>query len=139
MAAGRLAGDWLTDRFGPVALGRFCAFTAIVGMAALVFANNLPLAFAGFAAIGFGVSVGFPLSVSAAAAVGDRPPALNVASVVLVAYSGSLVGPPLVGFVADGAGLRIGLGALLPLMVLSALFAGALRPSTRTITAGKGG
>ncbi len=142
MAAGRLVGDRLTDRFGPVALGRFCAFTGVVGMAALVVANSLPLALIGFAAIGFGVSVGFPLAVTAAAGHTDRPPAINVASVALIAYSGSLVGPPLVGFVADGAGLRIGLASLLPLMILSALFAGALgspKPAPDTFNARKGG
>ena len=137
MAVGRLAGDRLADRFGPVALGRVCAFTAVAGMAALVVANGLALALIGFAAIGFGVSVGFPLALTAAAAYRDRPPAINVASVALIAYSGSLVGPPLVGFVADGAGLRIGLASLLPLMVLSALFAGALAP--RTTNEGQGG
>ena len=62
MAAGRLGGDRLADRFGPVALGRFCAATALVGVVALVAANGLPLALFGFAAIGLGVSVGFPLS-----------------------------------------------------------------------------
>ena len=135
MALGRFAGDRLTDRYGPVALGRFCAFIGVAGMAALAFANGLPMALAGFAALGFGVSVGFPLAVTAAAAHTDRPPAINVASVALIAYSGSLVGPPLVGFVADGAGLRIGLAALLPLMVLSALFAGSLgRPKSASTT-----
>jgi MFS family permease len=142
MAVGRLAGDRLTDRFGPVALGRICAFTAVAGMAALVAANGLLLALIGFAAIGFGVSAGFPLAVTAAAGYRDRPPAINVASVALIAYSGSLVGPPLVGFVADGAGLRVGLASLLPLMVLSALFAGALappKPAPRTINDRQGG
>ncbi len=132
MAAGRLVGDRLADRFGPVALGRLCAFTGVIGMAALVMANGLPLALIGFAAIGFGVSVGFPLAMTAAASHTDRPPAINVASVALIAYSGSLVGPPLVGFVADGAGLRVGLAALMPLMVLSALFAGSLGPRNKT-------
>ncbi len=142
MAMGRLAGDRLTDRFGPVALGRICAFAAVAGMAALVASNGLVPALFGFAALGFGVSVGFPLAVTAAAAYRDRPPAINVASVALIAYSGSLVGPPLVGFVADGAGLRIGLASLLPLMVLSALFAGALappKPAPRTTNNGQGG
>ena len=94
------------------------------------------------AALGFGVSVGFPLAVTAAAAHTDRPPAINVTSVALTAYSGSLVGPPLVGFVADGAGPRAGLGSLLPLMVPSAMFAAALgrpKPVPDTANAGKGG
>ncbi len=131
MAAGRLAGDRLTDRIGAVALGRLCAATAVLGVLALVTAQNLPLALMGFGAIGLGVSVGFPLSVSAAAARGDRPPAINVATLSLIAYSGSLVGPPLVGFVAQGAGLRTGLATLLPLMMLSAFFAGELSRKAR--------
>ena len=36
MALGRLAGDRLADRFGPVTLGRVCAFTGVAGMVALV-------------------------------------------------------------------------------------------------------
>ncbi len=136
MAVGRLFGDRLADRFGPVALGRICAVAAVAGIAALVLADGLVVALVGFAAIGFGVSVGYPLSVSAAATHGGRPAALNVASLSLIAYSGSLVGPPLVGFIADGAGLRVGLAALLPLMVLSALFAGALEPPKKTAETG---
>ncbi|MCR4281569.1 MAG: MFS transporter [Bauldia sp.] len=127
MAIFRLTGDRLADRFGPVALGRFCAGTAIVGVLAVIFAGSLPMAVVGFAALGVGVSVGFPLAVSAAAALGERTPATNVASLSLIAYSGSLIGPPLVGFVAESGGLRLGLAAILPLMVLSALFAGSLR------------
>jgi MFS family permease len=96
----------------------------------LVVSNSGPAALVAFAAIGLGVSVGFPLSISAAAARGDRPPAINVASLALIAYSGSLVGPPLVGFVADNAGLRVGMAALLPLLILSGLFAGELGPRT---------
>jgi MFS family permease len=142
MAAGRLAGDRLTDRFGPAVIARVCSVTGVAGMVALVLANGLPLALVGFAAVGFGVSVGFPLAVSAAAAHTHRTPAINVASVALIAYSGSLVGPPLVGFVADSAGLRVGLASLLPLMVLSALFSGAVgkaKPAPAAINAGEGG
>ncbi len=128
MAVGRFGGDRLTDRFGPAGLGRFCALTGVAGMVALAFANGLPMALVGFAAIGFGISLGFPLSVTAAAQHRDRPASINVASVALIAYSGSLVGPPLVGFVADAAGLRFGLAALLPLMLVSALAAGSLAP-----------
>ena len=127
MAVFRFTGDRLADRFGPVLLGRFCGIMAVAGVLAVILAGNLAIAVAGFAALGIGVSVGYPLAVSAAAALGDRSPAANVASLSLIAYTGSLVGPPLVGFVAQGAGLRWGLAAIVPLMVLSALFAGSLR------------
>ena len=127
MAIGRLFGDRLTDRFGPVALGRFCAAMAIAGVGVLLVAPNVAFGTIGFAALGVGVSVGFPLAVTAAASLGDRSPATNVAALALIAYTGAIVGPPLVGFVAQGAGLRAGLAAILPLMLLSALFAGSLK------------
>lgn len=127
MAAFRLTGDRLADRFGPVALGRFCSGVAVVGVLAVVFAGSLPVAVVGFALLGIGVSIGFPLAVSAAAVFPERTPATNVAALSLIAYSSTLVGPPLVGFVAETGGLRLGLSAILPLMLLSALFAGSLR------------
>lgn len=80
-----------------------------------------------FAALCFGMSVGFPLAISAAAARGDRPAATNVASLALFAYSSSLIGPLMVGFVADSAGLRMGLATVLPLIILSTLLAGELK------------
>jgi MFS family permease len=126
MAIFRLLGDRLADRFGPVTLGRFCAAAAVVGVLMVILAGSLTGAVAGFALLGIGVSVGFPLAVSAAASLPERTPAANVASLALIAYSSTLVGPPLVGFVAESGGLRIGLAAILPLMVLSALFAGSL-------------
>lgn len=127
MAVFRLLGDRLADTFGPVALGRFCAAVAVVGVSMVILAGNLPVAIAGFALLGVGVSVGFPLAVGAAAALPERSPAANVASLALIAYSSTLVGPPLVGFVAESGSLRLGLAAILPLMILSALFAGSLR------------
>jgi MFS family permease len=126
MAGGRLFGDTLTVRYGPVAIGRICGVVSIVGILALVVATGLPLAIFGFAAIGLGISVGFPLAIAAAAGQGDRSPAVNVAALSLVAYSGSLLGPPLVGFIAEGWGLRAGLAAALPVMVVSVLYAGSL-------------
>lgn len=126
MAGGRLLGDTLTDRYGPVAIGRICGVVSIVGILALVIATGLPLAIFGFAAIGLGISVGFPLAVAAAAGQGDRSPAVNVAALSLIAYSGSLIGPPLVGFIAEGWGLRAGLAATLPVMIVSVLYAGSL-------------
>jgi MFS family permease len=127
MAIGRFTGDYLADRYGPVAVGRFCAVMAVVGVGILLAASDIAIATIGFAALGIGVSVGFPLAVSAAAGLGDRAPSVNVAALAVIAYVGSIVGPPLVGFVAQGAGLRWGLAAILPLMVLSALFGGSLR------------
>jgi fucose permease len=139
MAAGRLAGDGLADRFGAVNLARISCGAAVAGFAIVVFASNLIGEVIGLAAAGFGVSVGFPLAVSAAAARGDRPPAVNVASLSLFAYSSGLIGPPLVGLIGQAAGLRAGLAVLLPVILVSTLLAGELRrrPSAAPVSAGE--
>jgi MFS family permease len=137
MAGGRLIGDRMADRFGAVAFARACCLCTLVGLLILATAANAAVGFAGLAAAGFGVSVLFPLSVSAAAARGDRPAALNVAALALVAYSGSLAAAPLIGFVAEAAGLRIGIGAVIPAILLSTLLAGEL--TRRASLGGSGG
>ena len=75
MAGGRLLGDRLAERFGPVALARTCCVICLGGMVALVTAAGLVQAAVGLALTGLGISVAVPLAVSAAAGRGDRPAA----------------------------------------------------------------
>jgi MFS family permease len=127
MAVGRLLGDRLAERFGPVTLARACGVICFAGVVGLVTSTSFLQAALGLAAMGFGVSVAVPLSVSAAAGRGDRPAAVNVAALSLVSFSGFLIEPPLIGFVADAWGLRVGIAMLLPMIVMSILLAGELR------------
>ena len=62
MTVGRLLGDRLAERFGPVALARACGLIGLAGMVALVTAHTLWQAAIALAAAGFGVSVAVPLS-----------------------------------------------------------------------------
>jgi MFS family permease len=127
MAGGRLLGDRLAERFGPVALARTCCVICLGGMVALVTAAGLVQAAVGLALTGLGISVAVPLAVSAAAGRGDRPAAVNVAGLSLMSFTGFLVEPPLIGFVSDSWGLRVGLATVMPLIVMSFLLAGELR------------
>jgi MFS family permease len=127
MATGRFLGDRGTERLGPVALARGCCIAAIVGAIAVATAPTSAIAILGLAVLGVGVSVGYPLAVTATAERDDRPAATNVAALALAAFSSSLVGPPLVGFVAEVAGLRAGLATMLPFVVASALLSAQLR------------
>jgi MFS family permease len=127
MAVGRFLGDRLTGRFGLVGTARACGLAAVAGVALVVVAPGVPVALAGFALAGLGISVMFPISMTAAAARGDRPAAINVAALALFASGAGLIGPALIGFVAEGAGLRVGMAVILPLVALSLLLAGELR------------
>lgn len=133
VAAGRFIGDTLKSRLGAVTSARLCGALALAGMAGVLAAPNAGLAIVGFALAGFGVSVGFPLAVTAAAALTDRPAASSVAILTFVALSGFLVGPPLIGFAAEYMGIRTGLAMLLPGLIASFTLAGALGGSQSKI------
>lgn len=119
MAGGRFAGDWLKMRLGAVRLARLTTSSAILGLLLLVLPLPLALALPGFALAGFGISTAYPLGVSAVAALDDRYEASNIAIMATVALGGFLVGPPLIGFLAEAWSLPVALGALVPGLVLA--------------------
>lgn len=127
VAAGRFGGDWLKRRFGAVGTARLCGSLAILGGLVLFAAPSVEIALVGFGIIGVGVSVGFPLAVTAAAGLGDRPASANVAVLSFVALTGFLIGPPLIGFVAEHSDIRVGVACVIPMLVLSLLLTGRLR------------
>ena len=128
MAIGRLLADRWIDRFGPVLVARVLASIAIAGMVLLVVAPNAWIALAGFGLVGIGICVLYPLTLSAAARLGDRPASQNVAATTLVFQLVNLGAPALIGAVAQGMGIRVAFALLLPMLVLTWLMAGKLAP-----------
>ena len=126
MAVARFLGDRLTVRLGPVLLARICTLITFAGIAVFVSGVNLVVAIAGLAAAGLGVSVAFPLAITAVANRGDRQASVNVGAFQLFTSVSALVIPPLIGKVAEVGGLRIGLAMALPLLVVSLLMTGEL-------------
>ena len=131
MAVGRFFGDRLADRYGTVALARVCVGLALAGAVIVVTAINLPIGVVGFGLAGLGVSVAYPLTMTAVATRGDRPAAMNVAAFSLVGSLTALLSPPLVGLVAEAGGLRLGFATLLPPLVLSLIFTAHLASPAR--------
>jgi MFS family permease len=126
VAAGRFGGDTLKKQFGAVNTARICGSLAVVGAGLLYVAPNTILALVGFGIIGLGVSVGFPLAVTAAASLTDRAASANVATLSFVALLGFLVGPPVIGFVAEHADIRLGIACLVPVLLVSLFLTGRL-------------
>lgn len=129
MALGRLAADRWIDRFGPVRVARTLAAVAIIGLIVLVFSPNAGFALLGFGLLGIGICVLYPLMLSAAARLGDRPASQNVAATTLIFQFVNLGAPVLIGAVAQGFGIRLAFAMLLPLLVLTWAMAGKLDPS----------
>ncbi|MGJ8583134.1 MAG: MFS transporter [Marinosulfonomonas sp.] len=126
VAIGRLAGDALKLRIGAVALARIMLSFALVGLGLIALPLPLGAAFVGFACIGLGLSVGFPLGVSAVAALDDVHEGANIAIMSSIALCGFLIGPPLIGFLSELISLRYALLALVPGLILSMLLSNRL-------------
>lgn len=125
MAAARLSGDWLADRFGDVFIVRASGISAAIGIGLFAMAPNASIALLGATFAGLGVAIVYPLAVSAAA---RRPgnPVDNVASITMIGFTPFLLLPPMVGFLSDVIGLRWALFALVPLALMTAVFASEL-------------
>ena len=101
---------------------RIGALVAVIGFA-IALASPWPVvSVAGFAIFGFGASSLIPMTYSAAGHVGGDGPeaAVFVSRFTTFTYSGVLLGPALIGTVAQLIGLSWTLTALLPVLVLLA-------------------
>lgn len=125
MALGRMCGDALTSRWGPVRIVRYGAVLAACGLGVALVGGTTLLALAGVACVGAGYAIIVPLVFSAAGRANHGSPGVAIASVTTLGYLGFLVGPPLIGFAADLLGLRGALG----LVVCASLAVSFLAPS----------
>ncbi|MCB1336311.1 MAG: MFS transporter [Maritimibacter sp.] len=126
MTLARLGADRWLARHSVVRVARAHAALSIVGVVALVASPTPAVALVALAAIGAGVGPVYPMMISAAAQIGDRPAADNVAAMTLVVQVLMLGAPLLVGTLAEAFSLRIAFASFLPLLVLGFIAARAL-------------
>ena len=129
MAAGRFVGDWLTAKLGPVRLVRTSGLVAAAGLSLSLFSTNPMLALLGFIGVGAGFATVVPIIFSAAGRSTQVPSAVALSAVTSMGYFGFLAGPPIIGFVAEGIGLRGALGLIVATCLLMVALAPSVRPS----------
>ncbi|MGW2647121.1 MFS transporter [Streptomyces sp. NPDC001393] len=127
MAAGRLTGDRLTQAFSAPTIVRAGALLAAAGLTTGVLSATVPLALAGWTALGLGLSITVPCLITAAGVGGPRA----VATVAVTGYAGLLAGPALIGALATVTTLPTAL--LLPAL-LAAVVAALSRKALETPT-----
>ncbi len=125
---GRFLADPQVERHGPARVAIALSAVSAAGVALVVIAHSVPVALAGFALIGFGISTVHPQSMSAVARLSDRPSSQNVASFATLVTVIGFVAPPLFGFVASRYGVRVSFTMLLPLPLIALAFARFLEP-----------
>ena len=124
MTVSRLVGGGALERWGRPVVLRVTAGLAAAGLLLVVFGPSLPWAVTGALLWGAGAALGFPVGMSAA---GDDPAraAGRVSVVASIGYTAFLAGPPLVGFLAQQAGILRSLLVVFGALALALLTAGA--------------
>lgn len=127
MTAGRFLG---TNTIGLLGRTRALRLTGVVAAAGVACALVLPTyggGLVGTALWGLGISIVFPAAMSSAGDAGRRP-ADAIAAVSTVGYGGFLIGPPLIGFLANAFELRNALWVVVVLACGIAILAFTARP-----------
>lgn len=119
----RVAGGRISDRLGRARTLQVFAAIGAVGVITVILGATLPFALIGAALWGAGVALGFPLFLSAAGE-GENP-ARRVSFVASSGYMAFLVGPPVLGVIAQSIGLLTMFWILVVFAVAAAVFASA--------------
>jgi MFS family permease len=128
-ALARIFGGPVVDRLGPVNTIRYTTALGVVGVMLFILGDDLWTVLVGVLCWAVGVSMGFPLGMSAAAASGpDR--AARVSVVASIGYFANLAGPPAIGLLAAAVGLLHAFWLIVALFIVAFAVAGSLwRPS----------
>jgi MFS family permease len=120
MAFGRLIGDRLVERLGPVLVVRAGSVLATAGMAIALSIPHPWVAIAGFTLFGLGVAPMAPVTFSAAGNLPGVRASSAISRVTSIGYLGFLGAPPAIGFLAQAFGLRwaLALAAVLVALIL---------------------
>jgi MFS family permease len=127
IAGSRLAGGRLIGRFGVTGVLTGGAVVAAGGILVAAWTGQVSVAFLGFIAVGLGLGNVFPIAIARAGALGG-PNGVSLATGI--GHTGMLAGPPLIGFLADHAGLPTALSTIAVTSLAVAVLAVLVRERT---------
>ncbi|HTF20618.1 MAG TPA: MFS transporter [Chryseolinea sp.] len=124
MAAGRFTADWLVNHIGRKKMIQTSGILITLGLSASIAFPYLVPATIGFLMVGFGVSSVVPLIYSAAGKSQTLSPGMALAAISTISFFGFLLGPPVIGFIAEAASLRYSYGLIAVLGLCTVVLAG---------------
>jgi len=127
MATGRFLGDNLVTKFGVKNILQISGILIAAGLMTLVLLPFTATAIAGCLLVGFGVSCVVPVIFSLAGKSTGMSPGLALAAVSTISFLGFLIGPPLIGFIAQAASLRWSFTIIAALGFGTTLLAGKIK------------
>jgi predicted MFS family arabinose efflux permease len=112
MAAARFTGDALRQRLREDVILKGGGLAAAGAMAVVLISGNPWVSVLGYAVIGAGLAPVVPILFNAATRVPGTTRAAAIASVSSIGYSGFMIGPPLIGSIAQGWSLTLAMGVV---------------------------
>lgn len=129
MALGRFLGDSLVTKFGVKRILQLSGAMITTGLLLSVFFPFIITATIGFLLVGFGVSSVVPIVYGLAGKSQAMPASAALASVSTIGFLGFLIGPPMIGFIAQAVSLRWAFMLIAILGLGTAILAGKLKAS----------
>ena len=112
MATGRFLGDRLAEQFGRKRMVINSGIMIFTGLMVMVAFPMVWISALGCVISGLGVSSIVPLLYGSAGKLKLIPSSVSIASVAGIGYFGFLMGPPMIGFIAEATGLRVSLAII---------------------------
>jgi MFS family permease len=127
MASGRLLADKWVTKFG---VQNILKASGIIILASLLLAVIFPYlipATIGFLLVGIGVSSVVPMTYSLAGKSKTMLPGVALAAVSSIGFLGFLLGPPIIGFIAEASSLRVSFAVIAVLGFGTTVLAGKVK------------
>jgi MFS family permease len=106
MAIGRFLSDILVGKFGPRKVLIVSGFVISAGLYMAVLFPNLIACTLAFMLVGFGVSNVIPIVFNAAGNSKTVPTSIALTIVSSISFMGFLIGPPVIGYIAEMTSLQ---------------------------------
>ncbi|SHG73069.1 Fucose permease [Chryseolinea serpens] len=127
MAGMRFMADGLSHRFGLKKILQASGMLTTAGLLVAVLMPQMLTSLVGFFLIGMGVSSVVPLVYSAAGKSKTLSPGTALTAVSSLGFMGLLIGPPIIGFIAEATSLRISFLAITIMALAVVAFSSRMR------------
>ncbi|AZA89191.1 Inner membrane protein ybjJ [Chryseobacterium nakagawai] len=127
MTLGRFIGNRIIEKLGKRMVLQFCGVLMSIGLFLSVFLPELWICIIAFMIIGLGASLSVPSVYSTIGKVNTVAPSIALSFVSSISFLGFLIGPPLIGYIAEGFDLRYSFGLFACFGILLSIMAGKMK------------
>lgn len=124
---GRVFGGFLVEAIGRYPTILLSTLVTAAGISVFMLADLIALPFVGLVLWGLGMSLGFPLAVTAMSDDPEKAP-FRINMIITVVYISSITVGPALGTVGELAGIYVAFAIPLALMVISAIISPVTKP-----------